>query len=546
MSQLPFKHISNELPGGYSKQDSKLAGSHPGRGDVGLSADIGISLSDGLLTGELVKADSLSGDLARPQQEDLCRLITGLTSKQICTLYDRVGQDSHTIDLFSTTLPEAIHRAQEQGNGLDEAMEPLVSTVLLGLIREDPIKFGQLIAPALGPAIRQTVTQSVRNLMSSLEKTIEYSLSPKSLVWRWEAFRTGKKFAEVLLLKTLQYRVEHVFLIHAKSSLALKHLSSPDVIERDPDLISGLLASINNFAEDAFKVDESEHLDSFTVGSLTVQLYMSANTLLAVVVRGNPPADLQLLAQKTVENIQLKYGDELLKFNGEQIVSEHESSFNGIDDLLSPLISMAKQISDSSTTIAPSVDSLPAEFSPAISSQTGTGITGFKKLWLQRLKNRRVWMALGCLGLIFFIGSTIRSRSYAYKISRIIQTLRDEPGIQVTGTRYLDGITTVYGLQDASANFPEIDSGSRSSLRFKLDPYISLTPEMVLRRALPLLKPPLSLKLQLDRGKLVLSGRATSRWYTDAEKIVNDGKIVGVTDIDTSEFRVTQTEYATK
>ena len=55
-------------------------------------------------------------------------------------------------------------------------------------------------------------------MMESLNRTVEHSFSWRALAWRWTALRTGKPFAEIVLLNTLEYRVEQVFLVHAESS----------------------------------------------------------------------------------------------------------------------------------------------------------------------------------------------------------------------------------------------------------------------------------------------------------------------------------------
>jgi hypothetical protein len=56
-------------------------------------------------------------------------------------------------------------------------------------------------------------------MMQSFNQTIDHSLSFKGLAWRIEAWRTGRPFAEVVLLHTLRFRVEQLFLIHRDTGL---------------------------------------------------------------------------------------------------------------------------------------------------------------------------------------------------------------------------------------------------------------------------------------------------------------------------------------
>ena len=66
------------------------------------------------------------------------------------------------------------------------------------------------------------------------------------------AWRTGKSFAEVVLLNTLVYRVEQVFLIHAQTGLLLQHVVADAVTAQDADMVSGMLTAIRDFARDSF------------------------------------------------------------------------------------------------------------------------------------------------------------------------------------------------------------------------------------------------------------------------------------------------------
>ena len=56
---------------------------------------------------------------------------------------------------------------------------------------------------------------------------------PRSLKWRFEAWRTGRPFAEIVLLKTLVYRVDQVFLIHKETGLLLQHVVADEVRAKD-------------------------------------------------------------------------------------------------------------------------------------------------------------------------------------------------------------------------------------------------------------------------------------------------------------------------
>jgi len=104
-------------------------------------------------------------------------------------------------------------------------------------------------------------------MIQSFDKTLEYSLSVQGLKWRWEALRTKKPFGEIVLLHTLLYQVEQVFLIHRKSSLGIQHVVSKNVKIQDPDLVAGMLSAIRDFVQDSFKLEKDETLGTLRMGS---------------------------------------------------------------------------------------------------------------------------------------------------------------------------------------------------------------------------------------------------------------------------------------
>ena len=77
-------------------------------------------------------------------------------------------------------------------------------------------------------------------------------MSKQGLKWRFEALRTRKPFAEVILLHTLVYQVEQIFLIHKDTGLTLQHVVSKAELANDPDLVSGMLTAIKDFVQDSF------------------------------------------------------------------------------------------------------------------------------------------------------------------------------------------------------------------------------------------------------------------------------------------------------
>ena len=63
-----------------------------------------------------------------------------------------------------------------------------------------------------------------------------------------------------MLKHTLVYRVEHVFLIHRHTSLLIAHAASQDATSQDPQLVSSMLAAIQDFVRDSFSEQQGLEL----------------------------------------------------------------------------------------------------------------------------------------------------------------------------------------------------------------------------------------------------------------------------------------------
>ena len=79
-------------------------------------------------------------------------------------------------------------------------------------------------------------------MLENFNQLLEQSLSPKSLRWRFDAWRTGRSYSELVLLNTLEYEVEQVFLIHQETSLLIQHVYSEFAEKKDPDMVSSFAA----------------------------------------------------------------------------------------------------------------------------------------------------------------------------------------------------------------------------------------------------------------------------------------------------------------
>src|ERR1700720_3433806 len=168
--------------------------------------------------------DELRHLIVAPEQEGLQEIRERLDSKE------RRAED------VSSVVAEAIQMRRKQGDNqaLAEALAPTIQETLRESVRKDPQVLADALFPVMGPAIRKSITETLRGMLESFNTALEHSLSWQGLKWRLEAFRTGKSFSEVVLMHSLLFRVEQVFLIHRETGLLLSHVVAPTVATQDP------------------------------------------------------------------------------------------------------------------------------------------------------------------------------------------------------------------------------------------------------------------------------------------------------------------------
>jgi len=122
-----------------------------------------------------------------------------------------------------------------------------------------------------------------------------------------------RAFRPVIEFRNPSYQVEVVYLIHGESGLLLCHASLPDFRVAFPDLISGMLIAIKNFVHVSWNTG-SDRLERLAVGDLAVHLTYGPIAVLACVVRGQLPPELEAVFQETLTRIHLDYSTQLTEF----------------------------------------------------------------------------------------------------------------------------------------------------------------------------------------------------------------------------------------
>ena len=430
--------------------------------------------------------------------EELRHIIISPEQEQIVEIRSRIENPERRIKDVSSVVAEAIQMRRQQGDPtLSQALAPTVEEVLRESVRSDPHILADALFPVMGPAIRKSITETLRSMLESFNEALEHSFSLRGIQWRIEAVRTGKSFAEIVLMHSLLFRVEQVFLIHRETGLALNHLTAPSVTTQDPSMVAGMLSAIQQFVRDSFASPREESLNSMTVGGLEVWIEEGPHVVIAAVIRGHAPADYRIALKEAVEEIEAHFALPLASFQGDA------GPFRAADARLQNLL-VTQHREKSSVARKPTMA-----------------------------------IAAGALFLGAALGWISHAAYQHNKFSRLVSSLSRQPGIVVTSYGKSGGRWHIRGFRDPLASDPASELAryqlSPDSVALQFAPFFSLDDAMVTLRATNLLAPPSGVKLTERAGTLAASGMAPSLWMARFNE--RGALIPGVASLDTTQLQ---------
>jgi OOP family OmpA-OmpF porin len=412
--------------------------------------------------------------------EELRRLLLSRERDQLRELSDRVADKERRSQDIASVLPAAVKMSRERGVDLTRALQPAVESSITESMAKRPQLFVDALHPIIGPIVRRSIAESLRRLLQSLNQTLEHTFSWRGLMWRFEALRTGRSFAEVVMLRSLVYRVEQLFLIHRETSLALLHVSADPSMNKDSDMVAGMLSAIQDFARDSFQMGQESTLEEFRVGELQVWIVPGRYAYLAAVIRGNPPLELRAKLGETVESIHVLKGSALAKFQGDAAAFE---------------------------SLRPELEAcLHAEYATAKSNRRPT------RAWFMLI------IALAALTSAVIVGARHRT-----KWKNFLERLNAQPGIVVTEARQRwFSPSQVSGLRDASSGDPAalareagLDPGR---IQFDWKEHLALDSASVRRRVERRFSPPEQARLAVNDGVVEIAGTVPYEWLDSVRR----------------------------
>jgi outer membrane protein OmpA-like peptidoglycan-associated protein len=408
--------------------------------------------------------------------DTLRRLLLGADYQDLLRLKQQIENPTRHSASIAGVISEAISIRAQKDNSVAEALGPTIEGALNHSVKNNPKALADALYPVMGPAIRKSISETMNHLFESFNRALEQSLSPKALGWRLDAWRTGKQYSEIVLLKTMLYQVEQVFLIHKETGLLLHHLVSASAMSKDPDMVSAMLTAIQDFISDSFSISKEDRLSTLRLGDLTILVEQGPNAVIAAAVRGNVTTDYRSVLIESLESAHQQYNDEFTRYAGDN------TPLVKLDSILQPCLKSVRQNEQAKRF----------PWLGVIALSILASVTGY---WFyHQHQQQQHWQA-------------------------IVNLFQKEPGIIVLQDTLSSDTADIIGLRDPLAR-PDQDilpalSIEGKAIQFQWRNYASMEPDIIFKRILQSLKPPQTIRLTFEDGNLIASGESDKKWLSN-------------------------------
>ena len=115
--------------------------------------------------------------------DHLRKLLLGSEYQDLLELRREFSDHSHTSEKISKVVSEAIAIRSAQDDSISTTLVPSVEEAIRVSAKRNPKRLANALFPVIGPAIRESVTETFAAMMQQMNQLMENSFSARSVKW---------------------------------------------------------------------------------------------------------------------------------------------------------------------------------------------------------------------------------------------------------------------------------------------------------------------------------------------------------------------------
>lgn len=203
-------------------------------------------------------------------------------------IFERAGSTERLASSVSEILSVALRKAEVlEHRQLADSIAPVVVTTIKAELRNSRDEMVEALYPITGRLVKAYVASAIKDLTDQMNRRLEQN----AVMLRLQSLATGKSVGELAMAGGVDFTLRDLYLIRRGTGELLAHWPEEAINGRE-QAMSGILAAINEFADDALAADHNS-LRQIDLGSESLYLRGSATLLLAARCSGSPLASIE-------------------------------------------------------------------------------------------------------------------------------------------------------------------------------------------------------------------------------------------------------------
>ncbi len=132
--------------------------------------------------------------------EELRELILGLSPSELAVLHSWLKSKDTFTEEIGRILPKAVQISLADESALSTILLPVVETAIFNSVQNNPKTLADALFPLMGTAIRKSISDTFREMIQSLNQTLENSFSFERIKWRIETVFSSKSISPWMFL----------------------------------------------------------------------------------------------------------------------------------------------------------------------------------------------------------------------------------------------------------------------------------------------------------------------------------------------------------